>query len=710
VKWSRELVLVAPREVLIDLLSELMERMGFRNHEKVKDRKEWGIDLVAIRDDPLAGTEKLVVVVHPRGLATSREVNVFAEIIGKHKADRGILVSPAGFTKDARLLVSKEYRAQVIPWDGDKLVSLFQNYGLEPPEELVEKARELRKSLDQRKEFEDVELDAPLLFEFSSDDVIKRVVGHIVSKYPIKEEDVEPVSLHLRLSTAYIFSWSDGEQKDRAVVFSKDKIVVRSGDDEKLRAHVTKAMLNDASTIRVTGKDIEVPLSPSESVLVFKGYVSRALKIPELKVRIHDRRKVYVPLEATLEVKVGENSGTARVDLEKGAIDFRIEPLPDEYFIERAGEFVEEHVSEKVKDISLEVDNWKVKVSGETARFRFEAMFNKFTGKLIDVEILMRDEALEKLIKKKYPRGKIVYIEKGRKLAVVDVLVSNGIAVVRIDLTRGALKEIRMLVAPSKAFKSAKPLIEDNFPVRKIKMDSYRVLGHKFIEINAQSPDGTVRFKIDGLTGDVIDYAVEITRERAEEILREKYGELKVVSVEESDVEYIFTLEEGDHTIKLRISKDGKFIEEIDRVLKREIVEKLAEELVKEIEEDASVKSIELDDNWVVRFAGGKYIGEIVIARASQQVLSKKVNLSEMAVKSDFIKHVQEKYHEEELRTERLIYRRGGGYVMIKLAGRENYYYAKIDTKTGKILSEDVVPIHGLGSKLKRMQLENKYH
>ena len=132
-QWTQEIVSSAPSDVVVENVIELLKRMGFREYERVSSRKDWGIDIVAIRDDPIAGTEKVVIAVHRRGLASSKDVNVFAGLVERYKADKGILVSPVGFTKDAKVLISREYRGRVIPWDGAKLASLFNNYSIEPP-------------------------------------------------------------------------------------------------------------------------------------------------------------------------------------------------------------------------------------------------------------------------------------------------------------------------------------------------------------------------------------------------------------------------------------------------------------------------------------------------------------------------------------------------------------------------------------------------
>ncbi|WP_367883564.1 restriction endonuclease [Thermococcus peptonophilus] len=135
--WNQDIVrMLPPREDIIEYLTEVLDKMGFRNHERVADRDRWGVDIVAVRDDPLAGTEKLLIKVHTGSLASAKEVSVFGDLIDRYKADRGgILISPPlGFTKDARTVVAKEYRARIILWDAEKLAKTFSNYGIEVPE------------------------------------------------------------------------------------------------------------------------------------------------------------------------------------------------------------------------------------------------------------------------------------------------------------------------------------------------------------------------------------------------------------------------------------------------------------------------------------------------------------------------------------------------------------------------------------------------
>ncbi|NJE02691.1 restriction endonuclease [Thermococcus sp. MV11] len=708
--WSPDLIRTASRETLIENVIELLRRMGFREYERVAGRKEWGIDVVAIRDDPIAGMEKVVLALHPKGLASSRDINVFADLADKYRADKGILISPAGFTKDAKVLISREYRGRIVPWDGEKLASLFNNYGLEPPEELV---REMAKAHEKSEDtpIEEFELDAPLLHDFSPEEVLERVASFAASRYPVKPGEIELESVSVTLSSAYIFSWSvEGEEeKDKAVVFSDEDIVLRATQDKRLSVPVTKALLNDRSIIRATEREVEVPISPSEAVFVLKAAAARELGVPEGKITIHERKKVYVPKTTKLSIRAGENRAEALVNLETGDVELEMEPLPDGYFIERVRNEVLKQTGEGVKAYELRRVNGKVKITGTTERFSFEASFNAYTGKLLGMEVIMSDEALEELLRKAYPDGRVLNLEKGKKAAVADILLEDGIAVVSVDLTTGEYREARKLPSPEEASENARAVIEGNFPLRNLEMSSYRVLEHKYLELILESADGRAVVKVDGSTGDVLDYLVEVTAERAREIVSGRYGDFEIKSVEEDETEYRVTAENDRHIVTVRVSKDGKLIEETDRVLRGELAEKIAVEKAREIDEEATVKSLALRENWVAEFAGRTKVGRIVLHRTTGEVIESDVRFTEMAIKEGYLKHVAEKYGEENPTVERLTLYEEKGYVHVKVAGKETLYYARIDLKTGKITSEDKAPAKGLTAKLKQLPLENKY-
>lgn len=375
---------------------------GVPEHERVADRDRWGVDIVAVRDDPLAGTEKLLIKVHTGSLASAKEVSVFGDLIDRYKADRGILISPPlGFTKDARTVVAKEYRARIILWDAEKLAKTFSNYGIEVPEIKPQKPQEKAEETSLTK----FELDAPLLFEFSPERVLRAIAGEASRKYPIKPEDIKLSFLKVYLSTAYIISWSarkgESEEKGKAVVFSEEKIVPphANSDPPKLATPVKKALLNDRSEINATEREIESPpLSPpSEAVLLLKNTLSGKLGLPESNITIHERKKVYMPTKAEAELKVGANRARAVVDLNINEVWLEVSELPDEYFLRTVTEILMEKIGEEPLESKIERNNGKVKVFGKTKRFNFEFKFNGYTGAVVYGESIITDEASESL-------------------------------------------------------------------------------------------------------------------------------------------------------------------------------------------------------------------------------------------------------------------------------------------------------------------------
>jgi len=701
--WEEALIRNLPRETLIDSIVELLKRMGFRDYERVQNRARWGIDVMAIREDPIAGMEKVVIRVHEGGLASSKDVNVFADIVDKHKADRGILVSPVGFTKDARTVTARNYRGRIVLWDAEKLVSLFTNYGIEAPKIEVREEKEEEES--PLKEFE---LDAPLLYDFSPEGVMKLIIRKARGKYPVKGNELKPEEIKVFLSSAYILSWSvEGrEEKDKAVVFSKDKLVTRASSSQELSTPVKKALLNDRSKIKATDREILNRISPSESVVVLKEALSKELNVPESLIRIHDRKKVYVPERVEVRLKVGRNRGTAVVEPVSEKVELELNPLPEEHFTERVKRYLREKLGEEPEEIKTERDEWKVRVSGRTHRFTFDFKFNAYTGEALRAETLLTDEALRELIESEYPSGRILGIEKGKKVAVVEVEVPDGIAVLEVSLEDGKLREVRKLPSPEEAVENAKKVVEGNFPVKGLRLTSSRVIEHKFLELELEGEGGKAVIKIDGSTRDVLDYVVEITPEKAKELVKEKYPDFEVRSVKEGDASYVVEAENDRYRVTVRVSKDGKLIEETDRVLKEDVARELALKRIKEIDETAELKSLKLENDWVAEFQGSTKVGRVVLDRKTGEVKEEDVRFTEVALENSFHEHIRKIYGETELRTERLTHYKEQNYVHIKVAGKDHLYYARIDTK---IISEDRAPVKGLTAKLKQLQLESKY-
>ncbi|ASJ17212.1 restriction endonuclease [Thermococcus chitonophagus] len=707
-EWSSEVLTLLSPELLIAEVKELLRRMGFKEYEEVSNRKEWGVDIIAIREDPLVGSEKIMLKIHDKGMAQARDVNVFGEALREYKADRGILISVRGFTKDARLLVAREYKGRIILWDSGKLISLFKNYGIEVPKDVEIKYEEMKKKREEKKEIlKTVELDAPLLLEFSPEKLIKDITSHISKKYPIENIEVEHLALKLRVG--YIVFWSTNGTKDRGLVLSKEDIIVKGSENEQWKTPITRAALDSKAVIRVTEKEIEVPVTSNEAIILFKEKASKELGIFENEIKIADKKKVYLPVEARLKIRTGENSGEIQINLLDGTIDVNIPPLPLDTLIEKAKKIVKERTLEEAEEISVKERPGRVKIVGRTKRFTFEVTLNPYTGEIISTETSLTDDALQEILETRYPTGEIFSIERTNKKAIADILLDDKIVIAEVDLTNGQLEEKATLIHPKKAYKVGKEVVEGNFPLSNLKMESFSILEHKYIEVVLKEGDGKAKVKVDGKSGDVLDFFIEISKTKAEEITKQKFPDLKVESIEERESEYIIHGEIGNHKVKVKVSKDGKIIEEVDRVLKEEIIRELATKSIQELDPEAKIKTVQLEDNWIVTFSGPSKVGRIVLHRSDGNIIEKEVRYTEIEIEKIYYDRLKNLYGEEELKTEWLTHHKDKGIVTLKVLGKEKVYYAKIDVKTGKIISEDTAPIKGFMAKIKQIQLEGKY-
>ncbi|AAL81260.1 restriction endonuclease [Pyrococcus furiosus DSM 3638] len=704
-KWSDDILINASKESLIPLILELLKRTGFRESEKVSE--EWGFDIVGIRDDPLSGTEKVLLKIHTSGMLSSKDVNVFADVLRTHKADKGIIVVPYGVTRDARILISRDYKGLIVTWDRKKLISLFERYGIEPPEELLQKREEEPKKEEPK--LKPIKLDAPLLFDVSAEDLFRKLMGFLSSRYPIKREVVSIEELKVKLSVGYILSWSANERKGKGVVLSKEEIVLDATEDEKLKNNVSKALLNDYSVITATDKEIDVTMTLTEAVVLFKEFAAKNLGLLESDISIVDRKRVYLPVEAYFKLKIGDNEGKATIDLKSGEINVEITPLSQEYLVGKVKEIVVEKTGEEVKGVRTEERKGKIRVYGSTERFKFEFVVNVYTGEVLSEEIVLTDEAIVEIIKENY-LGEIIGIERGKNTAIVDLLTQDGILIVEVDLGTGKIKEAKKLPTPEKGAEIARNVVIENFPIKNIEFKSYRILNHQYLEITLEGEDGKAIVKLEGERGEVLDYSVEISEKVASELVRNKYaGKIEVEKVEKDESSYIITGSLENHKVKIKVSKDGKILEEIDRVLKEEVAKEKAIEAVKKVESEGVLESLELNDNWIVKFSGPNKVGTLILHRATGEVINRDVRFTELWIEKTFYEHLKRKYGESNLKTEWLIHHKDKGQVTIKVTGDNGIYYGKIDVKTGEIIEEDKAPKKGVLAKIKQLQLDAKY-
>ncbi|NJE86111.1 restriction endonuclease, partial [Thermococcus sp. CX2] len=124
----------------------------------------------------------------------------------------------------------------------------------------------------------------------------------------------------------------------------------------------------------------------------------------------------------------------------------------------------------------------------------------------------------------------------------------------------------------------AKDLIEANFDIKDLELSDFKVRDHKNLELLLKSEDGKVLVKVDGKTGDIMDYFVEITPEKAERIISKKYPDWRIKKIEELKDSYKIELENDRLLLKLSLGKDGKLLTEVDKYLKEDVVKKIVEE------------------------------------------------------------------------------------------------------------------------------------
>lgn len=713
--WTLEILNSASDEDIIRIVQRLIESLGFKEAERVR-AEEWKIDFIALREDPISGLEKYAIKVKTKGLASSKEVEEFAEAIIKAKADRGIFLSVSGFTKDAKVLLGREYKGKIIPWDGERLVKELNDKEIPVPHELVERLK--RKRMEKEEEakrrgmLKVIRLDAPLLYSFSPNKVLEMVVSLMESRYKTKREDIFLEELIVELSTGYIILWSAKKEaeevKDKAVILSKEEVIPFVSRDVELERKVSRALLESESAIKASEVEITSPISQNEAVIALKLKLADELEIPQTNIYLSSRRKVYVPNRALLTLKVGINSAKAEVDLKTNDIKIDITPLPKEKLIEIAREECKKSLGENPEEISVEEKDSVAIISGQTKRFVFGIALHLYSGRIMKRKSKMKREAIFSEIAKLYPDGEVIFFDEKENRAIVDVMTPKEVVVLEFNLENGEHKVVANLLHPYQIANSAKNLIEKNFDIKGLELVDFKFYDATHLELLLESVDGKIKVNADGKTGDIIDYFVEISPQKAREIILQKYKGWEIRKLEKNEV-YKAELENDKSILRISLTKDGKILNELDRQLKIEVVREIAEKFLEEKGIPATIKEIKLNENWKVKFVGEERVGELLIGRSSGEILKSDVFLTEIVIEESYKRYILEKFNEKNLNTERIVVYKEKGYAVIKLIGDKSIYYAKIDLRSGKILEEDTLPKKGLMAKIKKIQLEAKY-
>ena len=715
-EWKLEVLNAASHEDTIQIVLQLIEALGFKEAERV-ETEEWKIDLIALREDPISGLEKYAIRIKTNGLASSKEVEEFGKAITKAKADKGIFLSINGFTKDAKVLLGREYRGRIIPWDGEKLLKELNDRKIPIPKELFErlekKKREKEEEAKRKGILRIIRLDAPLLYSFSPNRVLEMVTSLMESQYKIKREDVFLEELVVELFSGYIVSWSakkDKEEiKDKAVVLSREEVIPFVSRDVELERKVSRALLESESAIKASKVETISSISQNEAVIALKLKLTDELGIPQTNIYLSSRRKIYVPNKALLTLKVGINSAKAEVNLKTHDVRISIAPLPKEKLIKIAKEECRKSLGEDPEELSIEEKDSVVIVSGQSKRFVFGIALHVYSGRIMKRKSKIKREAIFSEVANLYPGGEVIFFDEKENRAIVDVMTPKGVAVLEFDLENGAHKVVANLLHPYQIANSAKNLIEKNFDIKGLELVDFKFYDATHLEVLLESVDGKIKVNADGKTGNIIDYFVEITPQKAREIISQKYKGWGIKKLEKKDDIYEAELENDKSILKISLSKDGKILNEIDKQLKIEVVKEIAEKFLEEKRISATIKEIKLSENWLVKFVGEERVGELTIGRSSGEILKSDVFLTEIVIEESYKRYILEKFNEKNLNIERIVVYREKGYAVIKLVGDKSIYYAKIDLRSGKILEEDKLPKKGLLAKIKKIQLEAKY-
>ncbi|ALV61854.1 Chromosome partition protein smc [Thermococcus sp. 2319x1] len=713
-EWTVKILNSASDGDIIRIVQGLVESLGFKEAERVR-AKEWKIDFIALREDPISGLEKYAIKVKTKGLASSKEVEEFAEAIIKAKADRGIFLSVSGFTKDAKVLLEREYKGKIIPWDGERLVKELNDKKIPVAYELVERLKKEEMGKEEEKRMgmlKVIRLDAPLLYSFSPNKVLERVVSVIESRYKIKREDIFLEELVVELSTGYVILWSakkdTKEVKDKAVVLSREEVIPFVSGDVELERKVSRALLESESTIKASEVEITSAISQNEAVIALKLKLADELETPQTNIYLSSRRKVYVPKKALLNLKVGINSAKAEVDLKTNDIKINMAPLPKEKLVEIAREECKKYLGEDTEEISVEEKDSVAIISGQTKRFVFRIALHVYSGRVVKRKSKMKREAIFSEIAKLYPDGEVIFFDEKENRAIVDVMTPKEVVVLEFNLENGGHRVVANLIHPYQIANSARNIIERNFDIKGLELVDFKLHNTTHLELLLESVDGKIKVNADGKTGDIIDYFVEISPQKAREVILQKYKGWEIKKLEKNEA-YEAELENDKSILRISLSKDGKILNELDRRLKIDVVREIAEKFLKEKGISATIKEIKLNENWLIKFVGEERVGELVIGRSSGEILKSDVFLTEIAIEESYKRYILEKFNEKNLNTERIVLYKEKGYAVIKLIGDKSVYYAKIDLRSGKILEEDRLPRKGLMAKIKKIQLEAKY-
>lgn len=683
-RWDTSVLRVAPEEFIVEGLSELLRKAGFT--EAGREYKRVGSAKVAVvigeRENPFTGRETMVI-----GVTKGRADGEKLENVLKGYGENVILIPMDGLEGEIGGI-----RVLGPEW----LAEAFNRYEIKPPGTLVEKFFPEVRREDFLKEFV---LDGPLLETISPEKLVDEARKLISYRYGVDPEKVTPISLRLKLGEVHVFTWVSGGERRRALV-QRDGVLLNA-DSGRLKGLAIRVLLEDVATVRASEVSFERIPSP-EGLLM-----EEARKEGIEDVRIIESRQAYVPLEAILELGMGENKATVRFDLENGRAQARASAIREAILVEKVRSRIKDETGEE-PSITGTLRRGKVLVvRGRTGRYLIEAEVNRYSGEVVYIRKTLNEGAMLAIILEHYPDGSIVGIERHSDSVFADVLSERGLVVLRIDPESGEVWELNTLIHPRRVLKEALKAFEMPFKEDEFKVKVNRVLWHRQVHAEFEGDGLTIRVAYNGETGEVTERSVEVTRKAAIRLALAKYPDFRLILDEEVGDGFSLTLEGERHILKLTVFRDGRIVE-TNRFLKRKAVEEIALKKIREIEDNPVIESLSLHEDWEVEFTGSKKFGKVVIHRTSGEVISFEYQYLESFLAKAFREFVEEEFGDS-VEVEWVAHNLEEGFAAVRGTGKRGIYFAKFDTTSGEVVEHDFVSRDGLASRLKLAQVEGRY-
>ncbi len=679
--WEPSMISLAPEDFIVEGLAELLSKAGFRETRREYKRrgKAHLVIVTGEREDPFQGKETLAVALL-RGKPPESWLR---------KALRG---------EDKTFLVALdglEYSLEgVNVLSPDWLAETFNRYAIEPPRTLLEKF--LPREYEEEGVLKEFVLDGPLVEPLSSKKLVDEAKNVISYKYGISREETRLKELRLEFRPVYIVSWVRESDSGKAFVDGKRVVLKTEGE---LKGLAMKVLLEDVATVLAT----EVRLKEGEDPRKF--VVEEAAKREWLDLRVVHSRKAYVPESAVAVFSMGPNEATVVFDFKKGRVSAEAEPLSEERLTELARDVVRAEIGEEPLSIEVVRRGRFTVMRGKTERYLFEVELNSYSGSLRRFHPALTEEAMFGVVLSKYDGARVIGVERRSNAVFIDLLTEKGVLTVKLDQRTGNILETSNLGAPIEVLRRvAGDIVE---VAKNLELKACHVIDHGIVKAEFEGEGFRASITYEGETGRVLEEDLEIEKNIAVEVALRKYRGFAPIFIEESEEGFTVTLEGDRNVVKVFVSRSGEVVE-LDRFLKKEVVEEIALSKIREVEPSPSIEGLKLSNHWEVEFTGVKAFGRLTVHRTSGEVLDFDYQYIESTIAKSFEEFIRTTYGDS-IEVEWVAHNIEEGYAGIKGIGRRGIYFGKYNTLTGELIEHDFIPGSGITSKIKLAQVEGKY-